>query len=248
MNFADFSKRAKAIFAKIKWSQEQLVNGMLIEYDSDQIGKSSIIYQVSPDGEKSLLPDGQYKTKDGCLFVLTDGKVSSVEDVSNTPAKPVSKDPVKQAQSSQNSKEDEDKSDTEMNIPLKKPAAKVAPVKADAAEEMASDVATPETDTTGAADDTEDQASLQEVLTEALAPITAAINQILSALGSTTEMAKETKTELSKVKETVTKLADEPAPEKKETKVINNPFNKQFPEDVAETQTYKVLKAGSVKK
>lgn len=251
MNLSELLKIAtKAIFAKIKWSQEQLINGTLIEYDGEEIDKSSIIYQVSPDGAKSLLPDGQYKTKSGCLFVLTDGKVSSVEDNNTAYTQPVNNEPVKQAQSAA-TPEELNTQNTEMNIPIKKPATKVAapvtPVKADEVEQMATDTAAP-ADAPESDDSAEDATSVQEIVEQALAPITAALQQILATLGSTTTMASETKAELSKVKETVTKLADEPAPEKKEIKTITNPFNKSFPDDLSETATYKVMKAGAVKK
>jgi hypothetical protein len=230
MTFSDFTKRAKALFSQIKWSQEQLVNGMLIEYDGDSIGKDSVIYLVSPDGEKSPLPDGQYKTKSGCLFVLTDGKVSSVEDTNTNTSQPASKEPIKQAQSAV-TPDTEAQSTTNMNSNTQ-----TAEVKADAAtEDLASDVATP------APDATQPDTSIQDALTAALAPINAALQQILSVIGGTTEMAKETKAELSKVKETVTKLAEEPAPERKAEKVITNPFASNVPKDIKESRTYQIL-------
>ena len=53
MNFLEVVKKAKHLFSLVKWSQEQLANNMLIEYDGEQIEHSSVIYLVSPDGEKS---------------------------------------------------------------------------------------------------------------------------------------------------------------------------------------------------
>ena len=257
MNFKEFTKewlhklnplQASIIFNKVKWSQEKLVNGMLIEYDGDAIDKSSVIYQVAPDGAKSLLPDGQYKTKDNVLFVLTDGKVSSVEDTNITSDLPTNDQPIKQAQSSETIKDQ-----SNMNLPIKKPLkaapAKVAPVKA---EEMASDVAAPADDSTDETDETddasEDATSVQEILEQALAPITAALQQIIATIGGTTEMAKETKTELSKVKETVTKLAEESAPEKKETKEVKNHFSRKPFVEPSESRSFQILKNGFTNK
>lgn len=220
MRFSDW----KFLFSKIKWSQKQLVNGMLIEYDGDTIDKSSIVYLVSPDGAKSPLPDGQYKTKEGVLFELTDGKVSSVED--NNFSQPA---PIKQAQSGV---EEENTNTNPMSTNQEIPLTEVK-----ATEETVSEIPVKE-----------DSTLFIEAFSKALAPINEALQKILSTIGTTTAMAEETKTELSKVKETVTKLAEDPAPEKKEVKIVSNPFASETPSDISETATYKIMKAASVKK
>lgn len=95
-------KMTKIELSYVKLTQEQLADGnavqtgSLIQYDGE-IEQGDVIYLVDPAGNLSVLPDGSFTTKSGTSFVIEDGTVSSVSDV-NTPEP--SKEPVKQAQAS----------------------------------------------------------------------------------------------------------------------------------------------------
>jgi len=287
MNFLEVVKKAKHLFSLVKWSQEQLANNMLIEYDGEQIEHSSVIYLVSPDGEKSPLPDGQYATKSGTIFTITDGSVSSVDQKGQV--KPESKEPIKQAQSKENPEygdveyadpgyqQDKQKRypiDTEEHIraawnyinkgdngskysadQLQKIKDKIitawkdkidkeGPPSAESKSNPMSDNKEIKADEQAPVEDPKEEsqetASIGEQITAALAPVLEAINQLKESLQGTEDMAKSTKSELSKIQETVEKLAAQPADIPKETKEIKNPFSSTT-SDLKESRAYKIL-------
>lgn len=80
-------KKAKAIISSVKLTQEPLVDGTLIQYDTDSIELNEPVYLCDGASDWSLLPDGKYKTKNGVEFVITDGVVAGVDSsASITPA------------------------------------------------------------------------------------------------------------------------------------------------------------------
>lgn len=95
MKLADALKAMKAIFSQIKLSQEQLSDKSLIQYDGEAIAQGSVVYLIATDGSSSVLPDGDYVTKDNTSFTITDGSVSKV--VAPAKSKETKPDP-KQAQ------------------------------------------------------------------------------------------------------------------------------------------------------
>jgi hypothetical protein len=289
MKFLEVVKKAKHLFSLVKWSQEQLVNGMLIEYDGDVIDQASVIYLVSPDGEKSPLADGQYVTKSGTIFTITDGSVSSVDQKGQTPQE--SAGPTLQAQSKDNppygdveyadpgyqedkvkrypidtaehiraawnyinkeensskySSEDLQKIKDKIISAWKDKIEKDGPPSAeskpnpmsDKKDELKAEPATPVVE--DPKEEAQETASIGQQITAAIAPVLEAINQLKESLAGTQDMAKSTKEDLSKVQETVEKLAAQPADIPKETKEIKNPFS-STKSDVKESRTYQIL-------
>jgi hypothetical protein len=98
----DALKKAKAILSSVKLSQEQLTNGSLIKYDGDQIKKGTTVYLMDSNDDWSVLADGEYATKGGDKFTITDGLVTAADLKAATTDEDTDKKPKKQAQSKDN--------------------------------------------------------------------------------------------------------------------------------------------------
>lgn len=72
-------KAAKALLSSVKLSQESLTNGSLIKYDGDEIKKGTTVYLMDSNDDWSVLADGEYATKGGDKFTITDGIVTAVD-------------------------------------------------------------------------------------------------------------------------------------------------------------------------
>jgi hypothetical protein len=96
MNLLQAIKKAKALLSSVKLTQEPLLDNSLIQYDTDQITEGEVVYLCDGSNDWSVLPDGQYETKSGIKFVVTDGLVTSV-DTSGYKAPEAQKNPLPQA-------------------------------------------------------------------------------------------------------------------------------------------------------
>lgn len=105
MELKQILKAVKALLSSLKMSQQPLENGSLIQYDGDTITTGEVVYLTTGEGNWSVLPDGEYKTKKGDDFTITNGTVSAVT-VAPAAEAADDKKPVKQAQAKA---EDKDK-------------------------------------------------------------------------------------------------------------------------------------------
>jgi hypothetical protein len=86
---------AKALLEGVKFKQDQLVDGSIIQFETDTIENGETIYLVDGAGDFAQLPDGAYLTKTHVNFTITDGQVS---DVTGKSTEQTQNGPVKQAQ------------------------------------------------------------------------------------------------------------------------------------------------------
>jgi hypothetical protein len=72
-------QKAKALLSQVKLTQEPLVDGSLIQYDTPEIEPGEVVYLCEGSNDWSVLPDGKYQTKKNLKFVITDGIVTDVD-------------------------------------------------------------------------------------------------------------------------------------------------------------------------
>lgn len=90
-------RKAKAILSGVKFSNEILVNGSIIQFDTDKLEAGTSVFMTDGSGDFSILPNGDYLTKTQINFTVTEGIISSVKGLSNV--QPVdTNQPQKQAQ------------------------------------------------------------------------------------------------------------------------------------------------------
>src|SRR5579863_781930 len=102
-------KAAKALLSTIKLSQEPLTNGSLIKYEGDAIKKGTTVYLMDSNDDWSVLADGEYATKAGGKFTITDGIVTAADeaDIETDNDKADEKKPKKQAQAKEKTGDDD---------------------------------------------------------------------------------------------------------------------------------------------
>lgn len=218
MKLLEAIKKVKALLGAVKLTQTQLSDKSLIQFDGDEIEKSSVVYLIDAAGNLSVLPDGIYQTQDGLKFTVQFGTVTNVDDSKAAPAKEDT--PVLQAQS-------------KAKAPAAEPAPKAeTPADTDDSEDDSED------DEDENPDADADAKQTQALIDAALAPIVAQIQAIQEAISQSTEMTKKTQTALSAISDAVAVISKEPAAKPIEKEV--NPF-KKVSEDEKETRLYKIL-------
>jgi hypothetical protein len=115
MDLKNGLKAIKALLTGVKldFAQQPLVNGSLIQYAGDEIEKDEVVYITTGEGNWSVLPDGEYKTRKGDTFTITNGTVSDVKVEPDPVEDDDKKKPVKQAQAKA---EDKDKKPAYGNV------------------------------------------------------------------------------------------------------------------------------------
>jgi hypothetical protein len=187
MKILDAIKKIKVLLGSVKLSQEQLADGnsqfagSLIQYDGPSIAQGDVIYLVDPAGNYSILPDGQYQTKKGVTFVITDGSVSTSTDAADKAE--AKQEPVAQAQA-------------EQEVPVEMDAPATEATEAPAAETTIE--VTPTVD-------------INDLICQAMAPLVEKIAALETLIQAQVLMSNNTQVALSKVADQVAIIADSPA-------------------------------------
>jgi hypothetical protein len=226
-------KKIQASFTNLKLGTDFLDNGDLIEFDGETLSEGNPVYLKSASNDYSQLPEGSYKTKNSNITFTINKETGLVENLSmpkvtETP----STEPILQAQS---------KVDEPAKIEVKAES-KVEDTPKDKNNKITEKYEVK----LASADVTVD---ISDVINSALSPVWDAISAIQTAIDNlamlyvsqdsfskseyeiaktielTSEKAKEIETNLSKVSETVNKIAKLPATTPIEGSV--NQFSKQ---------------------
>jgi len=222
MNLLTKLKRAKQLLSSVKFTNEPLVDGSLIEYTNLEVGGEVVLLDAA--GNASLLADGAYKAKSGLQFTIENGVFASIEKAS-VQSIPV-ENPKKQAQAA----------DSPEDVPAE-------PTTGDTVTEVEqADV--PTEDTSSPADVASSVFTLEAIgalIDKKLLPVWDAINSIQNCIVSYPAMYKsheETLKAVEEIADTVTKLSKAPSSAPIERQI--NPFT-AVPKDIKQTAAYKIL-------
>lgn len=202
-------QKIKASLSSLKLGTDILENGDSIEFDGENILSGNQVFLKSASGDYSVLPDGSYKTKtSNIIFIIKDSLVETVNSKSAEAPKTESTEPVLQAQA----KIEEVR--TAMSE-LKNEILKVT----EPSEEFKTALEVKAADATVTVD-------IQTVIDASLAPVYQMIYDIQTAIDNlamlyvsqdsfnkVAEILELSNTKLSKVSETVNKIAKMPATE-----------------------------------
>lgn len=229
MNLLAKLKRAKQLLSSVKFTNEPLVDGSLIEYTDLKVGGDVLLLDAA--GNVSVLADGSYKAKSGLQFTVKNGVFASV-DTSKIKKQESSKNPKPQAQAEAEEPEEDKPEDEKPEGEESEPASEEEP-KEDEKEEEAS----PE-DVANSAFTIE---AIGSLIDKKLLPVWDAINAINNSILNYPTFYKsheETVKVVEELANTVTKLSKQPSANPIERQV--NPFTK-VSRDIKDNPAYKIL-------
>lgn len=210
-------KKIQASLTSLKLARFTLSNGDTIETDSENITSGNQVFLKSASGDYSLLPDGSYLTKENLSFTIKEGLVETVSTTEQ--AKEVSTEPIEQAQS----KVEEPETITETEV-----KAADAAVTVDVSDVIAAQLS-PVWDAIYAIQTAIDNLAILYVSQDAFSKTSIELTKTLEL----------SNTKLSKVSETVEKIAKMPATEPATGAV--HAFAAPVPKEIKDSKAWKIV-------
>jgi hypothetical protein len=242
-------KAAKALLTSVKLSQEQLKDGTIIQYDGDELAKNEVIYVQDGNKDFSVAADGEYETKNGAKFTITDGVCTAVDD--SAVADDEDEDEKKPKKQAQTKKKKVAAGDEGKKKKVKADDADIAAPGAGA--NLPDDEDEPEEDDELEEDADETPAvvpvtvNVSDVVSAALQPVYQQIYDLQSIVSSLKDLVssqkaigEQTQAALSKVADTVAVISNQPAGSPIETEVQG--FTKK---EKTESRAMKIFAAGA---
>ena len=104
----------KTALAKILAQFERVTTDKgILSFDGDELEVGMSVNIVDEDGNESVAPDGEYRTDDGYIYVIAEGKVAEIREVEPEPEAPAEEPAPEEPQESAENAEEEPQNEEE---------------------------------------------------------------------------------------------------------------------------------------